>query len=295
MKKRLFATLLVIAIMLSIVPTCFADISVAENTTTSSDEFVNCSLDEYIDSLNIDMENVVDVSIGTVQMFSSIDEYNNTESVSVETHITSEALDIPAVIVTKENDDGTITSSAHVSLTVADSGKLDSGIQLSASTRGTNQDTSLTVSKAGFSIIMEATYYQVKMTNYGQSGYAYAPSYSYFTISRKTASGTPTNCVFYTLLNGTYSVKNTDPTTRVKSFPQYRHSYSAGTPTLSYKYSFNDYSLYSNSSYEYGGYSGQLIHTPNGGNGSYFLKIEFSYGSNSYTLRYGIYNIGNLT
>lgn len=248
------------------------------------------NFDEYVESLNLDMTNVVDITMGTVQL-----ESENSGAVAYASENASRTeLDVPAVIATKQNDDGTITSSAYIELAVDASGNLVSGIQLEATNGGADAEIQKVITSGGFSATMEATYYRVSMLDYGSNGYAYAPSYSYYTITRGSATGTMTNCTFYTLLHGTYSVKNTDPTVRVQAFPQYMHTYSAGTPVLSYKYSFNDYSLYSNSSYDYGGYSGQLIHIPLGGNGSYSLKTEFTYGGKDYTLRYGIYNVGDL-
>lgn len=291
-KKQMsrFLNLLIVGAFILAVMVPSISAAALDNVNMAENGFQEFTFDEYIQSLNLDTENVVDIVMGTVQMAS----ISSSNATLTSENMPSNELEVPAVIVTRENEDGTLTSSAYIELAVDDNNNLTSAIQV-LSVDGTNEDESYIFSAGGFTVTMEATYYMVKMTEYGQSGYAFAPSFSYFTIKRGTASGTPTNCTLYTSLHGPYSVKNTDPSIRVEMFPMYQHTYNAGTPTLSYKYSFNDYSLYSNSSYDYGGYSGQLIHVPNGGEGSYYLKCDFTYGGNDYTLRFGIYNIGNLT
>lgn len=231
------------------------------------------SLDEYIEQLGIDVTDAVNVQWETVEFGS-----DDTDAISGYSVDGSEQ-DVPAVVVVSENEDGSFTTSSYVELAVRDDGTLTSAI-----TRTTSGTYYNAFANSGFVIRFDATYDEENMNTYGYSGYAYAPRYSKYKISSSGAYGYPTGVSFYMLIHGQYSVSSSNPTSRKDDWPEYERTNYIGTPTLGQQYSYYDYTSYSKD------YSGRLVHITNGGEGSYFLKCEFTYNGVEHYVKGVIYN-----
>lgn len=262
-----------------VVSMCFSTFAFAvdEGTTITSSGLPQnaqeITLDECIERLNIDVTDAINVEWKTVELG-----FSNTDSIC--SYSTNDPeLEVPSIVVVNQNEDGSFTTSAYVELAVQDDGTLSSTI--SRATNGTYYNA---FANSGFVFRFDATYDEVNMSTYGYSGYAYAPRYSKYKITSSGAYGYPTAVKFYMLLHGQFSASSANPASRDDDWPEYERSSYIGTPTLGQQYSYYDYTAYASD------YSGRLVHISNGGEGSYFLKCEFTYNGVEHSIKGVIYN-----
>ena len=277
--NRMISMLIVISIMMS---TFGIQISAADTERINNDEVVYITAEDFLKMLEVDDSEILGVRCDSISLISaSQDNSVSIASIDAETNV----LDVPAIVATFQNEDGTKTERAYFSLIPDDNGNLVSGLEISAISDGI---TTFAYSPyvGGYTVTLDATYSSGSMSN----GMAYAPVTSKLKITGSSSS--ISDCVLYTLLTGQYLVSNLNNSNMsyTDAWPYYEHTYSIGSPVLNYQYSVNDYALYTNSYYEFGGYFGKHIYIVHNGYGSYLLKCQFTYNSTMYTALYGIYN-----
>lgn len=280
MKKRLLSSAIIFCMVCAFcLPAAAVDSSINDE---HSDYLHASSLDEIIAEMDITVPDNATVSLGSISLF------KNSNADSTACMSAPDTINVPTIVVSVTNDDGTTNDTAYFSLIPDENGNLESGIDYASGSADTGVATlSYSPSVADHTVELNAAYASMTMPN----GKAYKPSVSSVKITG--ASNMISNCSLYTLLTGQYLASSYS--SYVDSWPRYELTKNIGWPTMGTTYSNNDYSYYNNSSYDYGGFGDKFIYIVRNGYGSYIVKCQFYYKSTMYTAVYGIYNYTSYT
>ncbi len=281
MKKRILSLAIVFCMVSALsTPVTASDLPLDNDDLklVNSDNSEALSFENIISKMNITIPEDADVSLQSVSLYKG----SNTEG-AVRPMTDTDVIELPAIVVTTQNNDGTMVSTAYFSLVPDENGNLKSSIDITDKNDGSGVSLlSYSPSVANHTVELSATHANMVMPN----GMAYIPSVSSVKITGQ--SNTISGCMLYSLLTGQYLA--TSYSSYVDSWPYYENSKNIGRPTMGTMYSISDYTAYTSDSYEYGGYNGKYIYIVHNGFGSYIVKCQFNYNSTMYTVVYGVYN-----